>query len=77
MRDLILILLLSMDDDSMPVDGMDAVETFNPVIPLALGPWFWPYYGWGGPWFGPGRRFRRGGFRGGHGSGRGGHRGRR
>ena len=64
MRDMIQILLLTSEEAG------GAVETFNPLVPLALGPWAWPYWGWGGPWFGPGRRFRHG-FRGGRGGGRG------
>lgn len=68
-RDMTKILLLSLDDGA-------AVETFSPLVPLALGlglgPWAWPYYGFGGPWF-PRRHFHRG-RRGGH---PGGHRGRR
>ena len=66
-RDMVKVLILHTGDD------MAAVETFNPIVPLALGPWFWPW-GWGGgPWFGP---RGRGHFRRGHG-GRGGGRGRR
>lgn len=44
MRDLIRVLLLTTGGD------MEAAEAMRPIVPLAFGPWFWPW-GFGGPFF--------------------------